>query len=139
MTIAVCIRASQAVLLVGPQHDPHGASGPHSQPLHEAYGLPCGHAATAVVHCSLADVPRIDVASQHDDFVGQLSSTDLGDRITRRRIGQSLRLHLQSHEHALTPILHAVKHAGIFGRQRGVRDGWDGIGIRHAAGVRRLL
>ena len=130
--------AAHAVLLIRPQHDAHGAPWPQAKLEHQPRSLPRGEATAAVVHRPLANIPRVDVAADDDDLLRLLRSGDLRNDVPRNAIGQRACLHLEPHAERLAAGLHPREHVGVLQRERGMRDFLYTIGVRHAAGVRRL-
>ena len=136
--LGILPRAAHAVLLIRPQHHAHGAPRPQSKLEYQPRRLPRSKTAAAIVHCPLANVPRVDVAADNDDLLWLLCAGNLRDDVPRNAVGQHTRLHLESHSDRLTAGRHARKHVGVLKRDCGMRDFFHAIGVRHAAGVRRL-
>ena len=122
MLIAVGEPAAAAVLLVGPQHDAHRPPRTQVQLLHDPQRLPRHHAAAAIVGRAGADVPRVEVAADDDDFVRLLASADLADDVGRLGVGLEVRLHLQPHDDPAAAIRHALQPIGVLGRNRRGRN-----------------
>jgi hypothetical protein len=70
MGITVAVSPAQPVLLVGEQHDAHGATWAQTQLLEQARDLHREDDADAVVLRTLPHVPRVDVPADHDDLLG---------------------------------------------------------------------
>ena len=80
---AYALAAGQSVLLVREEHDAHGAARRPRQRGDLARGLEDDAAARAVVDGAAAEVPRIQVRTEHDDFAGRLASRHLADHVRR--------------------------------------------------------
>ena len=100
MLIAIGEAAAAAVLFVGEQHHAHGAPRPQVQLLHDPQRFPRHHAAAAIVGRAGADVPRVEMAADDDDFVRLLAAADFADDVRRFRVGVEMRLHLQPDDDA---------------------------------------
>ena len=139
MRIAIRIRAAAPHLLVHPPHHADRALRLEPELLDQPHRLPRGHESAAVVHRALTDIPRVDVAAEHDDLVWMLASAHLGHDVARVRIGEHVRLHRERHANGLTAILDAMQHVRILERDRGrrhvVRLGGR-VAVAHRARVR---
>ena len=78
------------------------------------------------------------MAANDDDLLRLLRSGDLRNDVPRNAIGQRACLHLEPRAERFAAGLHPREHVGVLQRERGVRDFPYPIGVRHAAGVRRL-
>ena len=136
--IPVGTRAAKSDLLVGPEHHPYRAPGSETQLVHQPDGFPGGHAAARVVHGAVADVPRVDVATDHDDFFRSLRADDLPDHVARRHIRIRRGLHLEHQLDRLAPVLHPMDHLRVFDRDRRVRDGFHARVVAHLPRVRSV-
>jgi hypothetical protein len=85
----------KAVLLVGPEHDAHGAARTQVQLLHEAKRFPRHDATPPSSVDSRPDVPGVEVAADDDDLVGPLASAQLADHVEQSGVGEELRVHFQ--------------------------------------------
>src|SRR5690349_19191754 len=79
--LRVGARTTRAVLFVGPEDETNGPPRLDAELLHQPERLPRDHASHAVVRRARADVPRVDVTTEHDNLVRLLAAADLGDDI----------------------------------------------------------
>ncbi len=105
--------------------------------MHEPDGLPGRDAPATVIHRSLPDVPRIDMASHHHDLLGMLPADDLPDHVARNDVRQRGRAHLEQHLDALAPLLQPPQHVGVLDSDRRVWDYRHTGVVAHLSGVRR--
>ena len=129
-------RAGQPVLLVREQHDTHGTPRPEVQRLHQPQGLPRHHASAAVVGRSGADVPRIEVAADDDDFFRALAAANLGDDVRGVRVGEKPRVHFQAQRDLRAAVLHALESIGVLGGDGGRGDLRLAVSVAQGARVR---
>ncbi len=113
VAIAVVEPATQAVLLVGEQHDADRPPRPEVQLLQQTRHFPRRHRAAAVVGRAGADVPRVEVAADDDDLFGLLAPADFGDHVGRIRVGQHLGAHRQLETQVLAARGHARQAVGV--------------------------
>ena len=137
MLVAIGEAAASAVLLVGPQHDADRPARPQIQLLHDAQRFPRHDAAAAIVGRAGADVPRVEVAADDDDFVGFFASANLADDVGRLGVGVEMRLHLQPDDDRVAAVGHALQPVGVFGRDGRCRDLRRVSRVLQRAGVRR--
>ena len=137
VTVAIGGPALQAVLLVREEDDAHGAPRAQAQRLQEAHRLPRDDTAAGVVHRPGAHVPRVDVAADDHDLLGQLAALPLGDHVRGRRVRKLPCLHLQADHDALAAIGDALQALRVLERDGGRRDARDAVLVVHLSRVRR--
>ena len=84
MLLGVRLAAAQAVLFVREQDDADRAGWLEAELRDRLQGLHHRDDTGTVVVRALADVPRIDVAADHDEFVGLLAAAQLADHVLGR-------------------------------------------------------
>ena len=77
------------------------------------------------------------MAADHNDFIGQLATTNLADRVATFGIRQGLGPKGQLHFNRTTGG-HSLQAVGIFNRHRCSRNLFDPILVAKRAGVRRV-
>ena len=120
------------------KHDANGPPRLQAQLLDQRHGLKRGHDSAAVVIRALADVPGIDVASQHHHFFRLLAPANLAHHVMRIGVGLLVRFHHQPHAHRRSAAHQPFDHGGIFdaqGRRGNLRHA---VGVVQRSGVRGL-
>ena len=138
MSVTIARRTATSVLFVRPRHYAHRPLRAKAELLQQLDCFPRGDDSTTIVHCALADIPRIDVAAKHHHFVRLFRSDELGDNVPRWNVGKRPRAHSKIDPHFLSAVCHAMQHRRILHAERGCRNLRDSRVIVHGAGMRIL-
>ena len=102
--IAVSPASRTAILFIHPEDDAKGALGTQAEFMQQRYSLERGHNAGAIVLRSLAHIPRIDVAADHNHFFRMYGSGDLAHHIAGLNIRLKMSIHLTAVQDSLNGL-----------------------------------
>src|SRR5882672_8342485 len=99
VAVAAYRSAYAAAPLVRPQHQADRAPRLDAELLPQPERFPRDDAADAVVGRAGPDVPRIEMAAEHDDLLGPLAPANLGDDVGRLGVAFAAPLEVEVHAH----------------------------------------
>ncbi len=118
IVFAVGLVTASAVFFVHPGNDAQRAPRAETQAPQNFRSLHRHHHTCAVVDCTLAKVPGIEMPADNDNLLGMLASLQIGDDVVAGDVGQSLRREDKVHAHPTLPgeMLDEVRVFGGEGR-----------------------
>ena len=139
MRLGVGATAEQALFLVGEGDHANGAARCAFEIADQRTRRHRDGDAGAVVDRAGAEIPGIEMAADHDDFVGQFAPADFADDVVGGLLAVQTGIDVQADLHRLAAAKHVRQQVGVGIRQRRRRNLLPAIGITHHAGMRHAV